>query len=64
MFSITAETKDDEACGDKAPRNISIDYRDTQIRTLLVEVLLAALAVCPVLHVMRKLKHSRSTKSK
>ncbi|XP_074008218.1 LOW QUALITY PROTEIN: ovostatin-like [Numenius arquata] len=36
-FSITAETKDDGACGDKAPRNISIDYRDTQIRTLLVE---------------------------
>ncbi|NXC73889.1 OVOS protein, partial [Anhinga anhinga] len=37
LFSITAETKDDGACGDKAPRNISIDYRDTQIRTLLVE---------------------------
>ncbi|KFZ53704.1 Ovostatin, partial [Antrostomus carolinensis] len=37
VFSITAETKDDEACGDKAPRNISVDYRDTQIRTLLVE---------------------------
>ncbi|NWR45528.1 OVOS protein, partial [Regulus satrapa] len=37
VFIITAETKDDEACGDKAPRNISIDYRDTQIRTLLVE---------------------------
>ncbi|NXS27716.1 OVOS protein, partial [Pomatostomus ruficeps] len=37
VFSITAETKDDEACGDKDPRNISIDYRDTQIRTLLVE---------------------------
>uniref|UniRef100_A0A8D2NIM6 Ovostatin n=1 Tax=Zonotrichia albicollis TaxID=44394 RepID=A0A8D2NIM6_ZONAL len=37
VFSITAETKDDEACGDKAPRNISIAYRDTQIRTLLVE---------------------------
>ncbi|NXU42737.1 OVOS protein, partial [Drymodes brunneopygia] len=37
VFSITAETKDDEACGDRAPRNISIDYRDTQIRTLLVE---------------------------
>ncbi|NWX48156.1 OVOS protein, partial [Steatornis caripensis] len=37
VFSITAETKDDGACGDKAPRNISIDYRDTQIRTLLVE---------------------------
>ncbi|XP_040450916.1 ovostatin-like [Falco naumanni] len=37
VFRITAETKDDEACGDKAPRNISIDYRDTQIRTLLVE---------------------------
>ncbi|NXG75110.1 OVOS protein, partial [Baryphthengus martii] len=36
-FSITAETEDDEACGNKAPRNISIDYRDTQIRTLLVE---------------------------
>ncbi|NXN25590.1 OVOS protein, partial [Nycticryphes semicollaris] len=36
-FSITAETKDDGACGDKAQRNISIDYRDTQIRTLLVE---------------------------
>lgn len=45
MFSITAEAKDDEACGDKAPRNISIEYRDTQIRTLLVEVLLAALFV-------------------
>ncbi|NXF32862.1 OVOS protein, partial [Nyctibius bracteatus] len=37
VFSITAETKDDGACGDKAPRNISTDYRDTQIRTLLVE---------------------------
>ncbi|XP_074681846.1 ovostatin-like [Strix aluco] len=37
VFSITAETKDDEACGDKAPRNISIDYRDTQMRILLVE---------------------------
>ncbi|NXI72840.1 OVOS protein, partial [Anseranas semipalmata] len=37
LFSITAETKDDGACGDKAPRNISINYRDTQIRTLLVE---------------------------
>ncbi|NWV38179.1 OVOS protein, partial [Grantiella picta] len=37
VFSITAETKDDEACGDKAHRNIRIDYRDTQIRTLLVE---------------------------
>ncbi|NXY75485.1 OVOS protein, partial [Glareola pratincola] len=37
VFSITAETKDDGACGDKAPRNISIDYKDTQIRTLLVE---------------------------
>ncbi|XP_063179359.1 ovostatin-like [Chroicocephalus ridibundus] len=37
VFSITAETKDDGACGGKAPRNISIDYRDTQIRTLLVE---------------------------
>ncbi|NWH20923.1 OVOS protein, partial [Grus americana] len=37
VFSITAETQDDGACGDKAPRNISIDYRDTQIRTLLVE---------------------------
>ncbi|NXG09943.1 OVOS protein, partial [Sakesphorus luctuosus] len=37
VFSITAETKDDESCGDKAHRNISIDYRDTQIRTLLVE---------------------------
>ncbi|XP_030803233.1 ovostatin-like [Camarhynchus parvulus] len=37
VFSITAETKDDEACGDKSPRNISIAYRDTQIRTLLVE---------------------------
>ncbi|XP_009876992.1 PREDICTED: ovostatin-like, partial [Apaloderma vittatum] len=37
VFSITAETKDDEDCGDKAPRNISIDYRDRQIRTLLVE---------------------------
>ncbi|NXC13935.1 OVOS protein, partial [Corythaeola cristata] len=36
-FSITAETKDDGACGDKASRNISSDYRDTQIRTLLVE---------------------------
>lgn len=48
MFSITAETKDDDACGDKAPTNISIDYRDTQIRTLLVEVLLRALTVSPV----------------
>ncbi|NWR28664.1 OVOS protein, partial [Tachuris rubrigastra] len=37
VFSITAETKDDETCGDQVPRNISIDYRDTQIRTLLVE---------------------------
>ncbi|NXY18288.1 OVOS protein, partial [Atrichornis clamosus] len=37
VFSITAENKDDEACGDKAPRNISIAYKDTQIRTLLVE---------------------------
>ncbi|XP_075019380.1 ovostatin-like [Calonectris borealis] len=37
VFSIAAETKDDGTCGDKAPRNISIDYRDTQIRTLLVE---------------------------
>ncbi|OWK54562.1 Ovostatin, partial [Lonchura striata] len=37
VFSITAEAKDDEACGYKAPRNISIEYRDTQIRTLLVE---------------------------
>ncbi|NXY89282.1 OVOS protein, partial [Alcedo cyanopectus] len=36
-FSVTAETEDDEACGDKAPRNTSIDYRDTQIRTLLIE---------------------------
>ncbi|XP_074966839.1 ovostatin-like [Phalacrocorax aristotelis] len=37
VFSTTAETKDDRACGDKAPRNISIDYRDTLITTLLVE---------------------------
>ncbi|XP_009975057.3 ovostatin-like [Tyto alba] len=37
VFSITAETKDAEACGDKTHRNISIDYRDTQMRTLLVE---------------------------
>ncbi|KAM6420957.1 LOW QUALITY PROTEIN: ovostatin-like [Pluvialis apricaria] len=37
VFSITAETKDDGPCGDKPPRNISTDYRDTQIRTLLVE---------------------------
>ncbi|KFP12739.1 Ovostatin, partial [Egretta garzetta] len=37
VFSITAETKDDGSCGDKAPRNISIVYRDTQIRTVLVE---------------------------
>ncbi|XP_027760755.1 ovostatin-like [Empidonax traillii] len=37
VFSITAETKDDETCGDQVPRNISIHYRDTQIRTLLVE---------------------------
>ncbi|NXU52225.1 OVOS protein, partial [Turnix velox] len=37
VFSITAETRDDGACGDKASRNIRIDYRDTQIRTLLVE---------------------------
>ncbi|NXU73929.1 OVOS protein, partial [Oreotrochilus melanogaster] len=37
VFSITAETKDDGTCGDKTPMNISIDYRDTQIRTLLVE---------------------------
>uniref|UniRef100_A0A8C0U3V7 Ovostatin-like n=1 Tax=Cyanistes caeruleus TaxID=156563 RepID=A0A8C0U3V7_CYACU len=48
VFSITAETKDDGACGDKTIRNISIDYRDTQIRTLLVEVLLTALTVCDV----------------
>ncbi|NXK98094.1 OVOS protein, partial [Formicarius rufipectus] len=37
VFSITAESKDDESCGDRAHRNISTDYRDTQIRTLLVE---------------------------
>ncbi|NXY44020.1 OVOS protein, partial [Ceuthmochares aereus] len=37
VFSITAETKDDGPCGDKEPGNTSIDYRDTQIRTLLVE---------------------------
>lgn len=64
MFSITAETKDDDACGDKTPRNISIDYRDTQSRTLLVEVLLTALTLCPVLPSMRKEKRSKSTKSK
>uniref|UniRef100_A0A8U7M1Z4 Uncharacterized protein n=1 Tax=Corvus moneduloides TaxID=1196302 RepID=A0A8U7M1Z4_CORMO len=63
VFSVTAETKDDEACGGKAPGNISIDYRDTQIRTLLVEVLLTALPVCPILLFLQKLKHSRSTKS-
>uniref|UniRef100_A0A8C3EFY8 Uncharacterized protein n=1 Tax=Corvus moneduloides TaxID=1196302 RepID=A0A8C3EFY8_CORMO len=49
VFSVTAETKDDEACGGKAPGNISIDYRDTQIRTLLVEVLLTALPVCDIM---------------
>ncbi|KAM4672096.1 LOW QUALITY PROTEIN: ovostatin-like [Amazona ochrocephala] len=37
IFSITAETKDVEPCEDEAPRNDSIDYRDTQIRALLVE---------------------------
>ncbi|KGL79418.1 Ovostatin, partial [Tinamus guttatus] len=37
LFSITAETKDSTTCGDKAARNISIDYKDTQIRTLVVE---------------------------
>ncbi|NXM78027.1 OVOS protein, partial [Serilophus lunatus] len=37
VFSVTAETKDDEACGDKSHKNISIDYRDAQIKTLLVE---------------------------
>ncbi|NXE27914.1 OVOS protein, partial [Ardeotis kori] len=37
VFSVTVETKDDGACGDKVPRDNSIDYRDTQIRTLLVE---------------------------
>ncbi|XP_010140122.1 PREDICTED: ovostatin-like [Buceros rhinoceros silvestris] len=37
VFRVTAETEDDDTCGEKAPRNISIDYRDTQIRTLLVE---------------------------
>ncbi|NWS77569.1 OVOS protein, partial [Crotophaga sulcirostris] len=37
VFSVTAETKDDGSCGDKAPRNTNFDYRDTQIRTLLVE---------------------------
>uniref|UniRef100_A0A8V5FT09 Uncharacterized protein n=2 Tax=Melopsittacus undulatus TaxID=13146 RepID=A0A8V5FT09_MELUD len=37
VFSITAETKDVEPCEDKAPRNGSTDYRDTQIRALLVE---------------------------
>ncbi|NWX18237.1 OVOS protein, partial [Aegotheles bennettii] len=37
VFSITAETKEDGACGDKGSRNISVDYRDTQTRTLLVE---------------------------
>ncbi|NXH14273.1 OVOS protein, partial [Bucco capensis] len=36
-FRITAETKEDETCGDKAPRNISVGYRDTQLRTVLVE---------------------------
>ncbi|XP_021250470.1 ovostatin [Numida meleagris] len=37
LFSITAESNDDEACEEEAPRNISINYRDTQIRALLVE---------------------------
>uniref|UniRef100_A0A8C2TZ08 Ovostatin n=1 Tax=Coturnix japonica TaxID=93934 RepID=A0A8C2TZ08_COTJA len=37
LFSIMAETNDDEACEEEALRNISTDYRDTQIRTLLVE---------------------------
>ncbi|NWX90083.1 OVOS protein, partial [Nothoprocta pentlandii] len=37
LFSITAKTRDGATCGDKAVRNISIDYKDTQIRTLLVE---------------------------
>ncbi|POI35426.1 hypothetical protein CIB84_000822, partial [Bambusicola thoracicus] len=37
LFSITAETNDDEACEEEALRNVSIDYRDTQIRALLVE---------------------------
>ncbi|NXF96145.1 OVOS protein, partial [Eubucco bourcierii] len=37
QFSITAETKGDEHCGDEASRNISTDYKDTQIRSLLVE---------------------------
>uniref|UniRef100_A0A8V0ZKN1 Ovostatin n=1 Tax=Gallus gallus TaxID=9031 RepID=A0A8V0ZKN1_CHICK len=37
LFSITAETNDDEACEEEALRNIRIDYRDTQIRALLVE---------------------------
>ncbi|NXX73862.1 OVOS protein, partial [Urocolius indicus] len=37
VFNITAETRNDEACANKAPRNVNIDYRDTQIRTLLVE---------------------------
>ncbi|NXL86372.1 OVOS protein, partial [Alectura lathami] len=37
LFSITAETKDGESCEDEAPRNITVGYRDTQIRTLLVE---------------------------
>ncbi|NXO02976.1 OVOS protein, partial [Rhinopomastus cyanomelas] len=37
IFSITAESEEDETCGDKTHGNISTDYRDTQIRTLLVE---------------------------
>ncbi|XP_054019931.1 ovostatin-like [Dryobates pubescens] len=37
QFSITAESVDDEHCEGEASRNISTDYKDTQIRTLLVE---------------------------
>ncbi|XP_063999068.1 ovostatin-like [Pogoniulus pusillus] len=37
QFSITAETEGDGHCGDEASRSISTDYKDTQIRTLLVE---------------------------
>ncbi|XP_067145538.1 ovostatin-like [Apteryx mantelli] len=48
LFSITAETKDGAACGDKAARNISIDYRDTQIRMLLVEKHFAAMINVPI----------------
>ncbi|XP_054238714.1 ovostatin-like [Indicator indicator] len=37
QFRITVETEGDEHCGDESSGNTDTDYRDTQIRTLLVE---------------------------